>query len=187
VAGEGSSAVLVNRGRLYRSDDLESVRPLVAEVGDAAALAVASDGGIYLATGSGRFFRTAGQGQPEEIEAKGGPDEVLALAAAPPTLLAGGLTSGLWRSEDSGASWGRILGTPTRAVMFDRRGAGRSFIATAGGVLASEDGRQWEFTGLRDPVETLAQTPDSYFAITAERLVYQSADGVNWRPLVLER
>ena len=190
VAGGESGAVLLNGGKLYRSEDLRTLNPLPGEAGEAAALAVASTGEIYLATGAGRFFRAAATGRPQEIEGDRGPDEVLALAAgegSPAPLLAGGLTSGLWRSDDGGARWSRILGTPTRAAMLDRQVAGRGFIATAGGVLVSTDGRQWEFTDLRDAVEALAQTQDSYFAITAARLVFQSPDGLEWRQLTRER
>lgn len=190
VAGAEGGAVLLNGGKLFESDDLRRLRPLPGEVTVAAALAVSPSGVIYFATGSGRFFTTTKGGRPHEIEAEGGPDEVLALAAgagSPPPLLAGGLTSGLWRSEDGGTRWSRILGTPTRAAMLDRRTPGRGFIATAGGVLVSADGREWEFTDLRSPVESLAQTQDSYFALTADRLVYRSPDGLEWRPLTLER
>lgn len=190
VAGGESGAVLLNGGRLYRSEDLRTLTLLPGEAGEAAALAAAPTGEIYLATGPGRFFRAAANGKPQEIEGDPGPDEVLALAAgegSPAPLLAGGLTSGLWRSDDGGARWSRILGTPTRAAMLDRQVAGRGFIATAGGVLVSTDGRLWEFTDLRDAVEALAQAEGSYFAITAGRLVFQSADGRAWRPLTQER
>ncbi|MEX2552750.1 MAG: hypothetical protein WD627_07100 [Actinomycetota bacterium] len=186
LAGGESGAVLLNGGKLYRSEDLRTLTPLPGEAREAAALAAGPTGEIYLATGSGRFFRAAADGKPREIEGDRGPDEVLALAAgegSPPPLLAGGLNSGLWRSDDGGARWSRILGTPTRAAMLDRQVAGRGFIATAGGVLVSADGRRWEFTDLRDAVEALAQTQDMYFAITAERLVYESPDGLEWKPL----
>jgi hypothetical protein len=70
--------------------------------------------------------------------------------------------------------------------MIDQRSGGRTFLATAGGILVSRDARTWEFTDLREPVEAIAQTAESYFAVTAARLVYESSDGQGWRPLVLD-
>jgi hypothetical protein len=101
-------------------------------------------------------------------------------AADRPLMLAGGLSSGLWRSEDGGSHWERILGTPVRAALVDRREAGRLMIGTAGGVLTSTPTRPWEFTDLRVAVEALTQTGDGYFAVTADRLLYQSGDGLKW-------
>ena len=193
-AGEGA-AVLVNGGSLYTSDDLATLAPLADDVPEASALAAGPSGEVYLATAEGRFYKRSGDGPFEMLPEAEGPEDPLALAAgpssppivgAPSVLMAGGLSSGLWRSADDGARWRKILGTPTRAVMIDRRTAGRTFLATAGGILVSSDARTWEFTDLREPVETLAQTGESYFAITAARLLYASSDGQKWRALALD-
>ncbi|HYN98858.1 MAG TPA: hypothetical protein VEU28_04220, partial [Actinomycetota bacterium] len=87
---------------------------------------------------------------------------------------------GLWHSEDGGSTWSRSLETPIRAAMFDHARPGRRVIGTAGGVLWSTATRPWQFTDLRVPVEALAQTADGYFAMTAERLLFESSDGVRW-------
>lgn len=190
VANNGSGAVLVNGGAVYGTRDLTTFAKVgAAPDGVVGVVGVSANGAaeLYFATGTGRFFRGAGGQAPLEIQAQGGPEDVVTLSVAgpAPTLLAGGLTSGLWLSADGGLAWTRLLGTPTRSALLDNRQAGRTFIATAGGVLTSADGREWNFTDLREPVEALAQSPDAYWAIAASRVLYESADGLTWRAKTL--
>jgi hypothetical protein len=195
VTGSGDGAVVLNGSALYTSGDLATLAPLAGDVPEASALAAGPSGEVYLATRESRFFKKTGEEPLEKLPEAEGPEDPLALAAgpntppivgAPPVLMAGGLSSGLWRSADEGARWSKILGTPTRAVMIDQRTAGRTYLATAGGILVSSDARTWEFTDLREPVETLAQTAESYYAVTAARLLYASPDGQKWSALALD-
>lgn len=189
VANGNLGALVLNGGRILESADLEAFADRGAAVDAAVSLAGNSGGDVFLATGNGRFFLGGFGGEPMELAAQGGPQDVISLAVAEtsPTLLAGGLTSGLWRSEDGGLAWTRLLGTPTRSALLDNRTSGRGFIATAGGVLTSRDGRQWSFTDLRESVEALAQSPNAYYAITASRLLYKSSDGLTWKAQVLTK
>lgn len=183
VANAAAGALALNGGRIYETADLESFSPRGKAVAGAVALAGNASGEIFLATGDGRFFRSGPGGTPVEIAARGGPPDVVTLAVFPGSnqLLAGGLSSGLWRSAGGGVVWTRVLGTPTRSALLDGRFPGRGLIATSGGVLVSQDGRQWSFTDLREPVEALSQSPTGYFALTASRLLYESADGLTWQ------
>lgn len=188
VAGSGDGVVVLSGGTLYRSADLESFVAAPGELGRASALGVAPGGRIYVAREGRGLLVIDGDGSQTTISLNGGPPEVLALAVdegETPVILAGGLSSGLWRSGDGGESWMRILQTPIRAVLIDRKRPGRVLIGTAGGVLASTQTDPWEFTDLRVPVEALAETSEGYFAITADRLLYESEDGAAWEASVL--
>lgn len=187
VANNGTGAVLVNGGAVYGTRDLTTFARVGAAPDGVVGLSAHGAAELIFATGTGRFFRGAGGQELLEIQARGGPRDVVTLSVAgpAPTLLAGGLSSGLWLSEDGGLAWTRLLGTPTRSALLDNRQAGRTFIATAGGVLTSADGREWSFTNLREPVEALAQSPDAYWAVSASRVLYESADGLTWRAKTL--
>lgn len=183
AASAGADAVVWNSGKLYRSSGLEDFTHYPPELQKITALTGGAGGTVYAA-GPGEVFRIQ-PGRPVSSRSfDGGPPEILALAVgegSPPGMLAGDLSSGLWLSEDNGESWSRILETPIRAVLLDRAEPGRRFIGTAGGVLWSTQTEPWQFTDLRVPVEALAQTPDGYFAITGDRLLFESADGLAWK------
>lgn len=188
VSGFGDGAVVLSGGTLYRSADMENFAALPGELGRASALSVAPGGRIYVAREGAGLLVVDGDGSQRTISLEGGPPEVLALAVGEgevPVILAGGLSSGLWRSDDGGVRWMRILQTPIRATLIDRKQSGRVLIGTAGGVLTSTPTDPWEFTDLRVPVEALAETADGYFAITAERLLYESEDGIAWQASIL--
>ncbi len=182
VAGAGAQVVVLSGGALYRSSDLGEFSLVQEGLGRATALTATPDGKVYVARGAEILVLDPGGGS-SPIEVTEGPPEMLAFAVGEgdrPLMLAGGLSSGLWRSEDGGSRWDRILGTPVRAALVDRRESGRLMIGTAGGVLTSTPTRPWGFTDLRVAVEALTQTDDGYFAVTADRLLYRSADGLKW-------
>ncbi len=185
VAGSGSTIAVVSGGALSVTSDLAVFRPVSGDLDRPTALTVTSQGQIWVADESGVHFTGEGPGLPNPVPLEGGPGEVLSLGVQSgdaddrPTILAGGLSSGLWRSDDGGMKWQRILGTPTRAILVDPAEAERYFIGTAGGVLAASRTTP-EFTDLRLAVEALAESEGTFYAITAERLVYESKDGLKW-------
>ncbi|MGQ0679045.1 MAG: hypothetical protein ACT4OM_05210 [Actinomycetota bacterium] len=189
VAGDGAGGALaLYRDEVFEASDLRSFTKRGSVPDGTVAPAVGPAGEIYLAIADGRFYRF-GESSPVEFATEGAPEELIALAVSltePMVLLAGGLSSGLWRFTEGEGRWTRLLGTPTRAVLVDEGTPGRSFIATAGGVLGSRDGRVWEFTELREPVEALAQSAGTIFAITSSRLLYESVDGTVWKARALQ-
>ncbi|CAN5835020.1 hypothetical protein BH23ACT12_BH23ACT12_10130 [soil metagenome] len=183
AASAGADVFVLSSGNLYRSSDLENFTESVPDLGGVTALTAGSEGTVYAARPAEVLTIPPG-GPPSPRGFDRGPPEILALAVgegASTGMLAGDLSSGLWQSEDSGFTWSRILETPIRAVLLDRAEPGRRFIGTAGGVLWSTVTQPWQFTDLRVPVEALAQTPDGYLAITGDRLLFESADGLTWK------
>ncbi len=186
VAGAGPEVVAVTGGRLFRSSDLKEFLPVDAWLPGVTGLAAVEDGTVYAATGDGQIVSVRADGERVAAGFEVGPPQVLALAVADDgrTMLAGDLNTGLWRSENGGSQWSRILQTPIRAALLDRDRTGRQLIATAGGVLWSTRTEPWQFTDLRVGVEALAQTADGYFAVTADRLLFESADGLRWTAVI---
>jgi hypothetical protein len=187
VAGTGRGAVLYNDGELFYADRGKFAEA-TAELAGASALTSTPDGTVYAARGR-ELVVLAPDGKRRTVEFDQGPPRILALAVGDTgsELMAGGLSTGLWRSDSGGKEWTRILETPIRAALIDRGKPGRRLIGTAGGVLWSTETRPWQFTDLRVPVESLAETPDGYFAITADRLLYESEDGLEWKVRILQQ
>lgn len=182
VAGAADMVVVVSGGRLSATSDLRTFDPLPADPGRATALAAASDGTVWVAGGSGRLLVVNPDGSTTRLSLKGGPRQVLSLAVLPGeprTILAGGLSDGLWRSVTAGREWEQILGTPIRAVQADPAEPGRYLIGTAAGALTASRTAP-EFTDLRQPVEALAESAGTFYAITLDRLLYESEDGTTW-------
>lgn len=177
VAGSGSTVALVNGGKVSVTSDLEEFAPVPGEVENATALTVTPNGRMWVAAGAERLLTGDSAGlEPSEAPRRGGPREVLSLGARDGELLAGGLSSGLWRYD---GTWQRILGTPIRAILVDPASPDRYLLGTSAGVLVA--GRTApEFTDLRLPVEALTESDGTYFAITGDRLLYESQDGVTW-------
>lgn len=183
VAGTGSGVALWSSGTLYRSADLENFTEAVPDLKGLTALTGLTDGTVLGARGR-ELILVGADGDPKSVDFEDGPREILALAAGEGSadeMLAGNLSSGLWRSEDEGRSWERILETPIRAALLDRAEPGRRLIGTAGGVLWSTVTEPWQFTDLRVPVEALAETENGYLAITSDRLLFESRDGLEWK------
>ncbi len=186
VAGAGSEVVAVSGNKLFRSAGSKGFSAVEESLPAVRALSGTGDGTAYLAADSMKIVRVARGGEPVAGEFEDGPPQILALSVADDgaTMLAGDLNTGLWRSEDAGTEWTRILQTPIRAALVDRATPGRQLIATAGGVLWSTRADPWQFTDLRVGVEALAQSADGYFAVTADRLLFESEDGLSWRSVV---
>ena len=183
VAGAGPGAAALSSGALYRFSDLDSFRAAPPGLSGVTALTGLPDGTVFVARGR-EVLRIDTDGSRSPVAFDEGPEEILALAigeGANPEMLAGDLSSGLWRSEDQGRTWERILETPIRAALVDRAEPGRRLIGTAGGVLWSTETQPWQFTDLRVAVEALAETDDGYLAITSDRLLFESSDGLEWK------
>jgi hypothetical protein len=180
VADGRTVGLVLSRGSVWLTRDLSAIERR-SQVGSAVAVAVASDDSVYVVKDPQHVLRISGN-ESRELSFSRGPEEIVALAAVDAgSLLAGGLTSGLWESRDEGLTWRRLLQTPIRAILVDPARKGRIFIATSGGILASNDeGRRWRFTGMRLPVEALAESGGRFFALSADRLVYVSTDGETW-------
>lgn len=193
VTAAGGAGVALVDGRLLRTEDLVTFQPVTGEQLAGTALAGLPEGSVYVWTGSRTVARAPAGGPVERLPlGDAAPPDVLALAVAPagPAILyAGGIASGLHRSADSGASWTRLLATPVRAILIDPADPRRLLLGTPGGVLVSADGGlSWEFTELRSRIEGLAEHGGRFFAVTSDRLVFASPDGVRaWEALALER
>lgn len=191
VARSGDAALALVGTALLHTRDLRAFDPVADEALPATALAGLPDGSALLWDGgAGRVVRVSPDGSVAAVPlGEGSPREVVGLAAVPgdpPVLFAGGIVAGLWESPDGGRTWTRLLGTPVRAVLADPARPDRLLLGTPGGVLFSVNaGRTWEFTELRAGVEGLAaRGAGEFYALTRDRLVYGSADGVTgWEAL----
>jgi hypothetical protein len=181
VADGRTHGVVLAKQTVWLTTDLSTFKKQ-RRVGAAVAVAAAPDDEMYVVKDAGSAIGISGD-ETQELSFSRGPQEIVAFAVTMErrVLLAGGLTSGLWETRDEGMTWRRLLKTPTRAILVDPRRADRILIATAGGILHSTDeGRSWQFTSMRLPVEALAESGGRFFALSMDRLVYVSTDGVSW-------
>lgn len=196
-AGAPGGPVVASGSELFRFSDSLSAQsqPLLRLKGQVTALSGDPGGRIYVVQDASRIAVVENEGGvSRSFTPRRGPREILAIdmIAGPPDagqsefLFAGGLTSGVWRSSEPERSWLQVLKTPVRAILVDDEDSKRVFLGTAGGVLVSTNsGLSWSFTGLRVPVEALAQAHGRYYALLRERLVYQSPNGQSgWEPVV---
>jgi hypothetical protein len=182
VTAEAGVAFAASRESIARIDTSRTSVQLARPGSTPSALAAAESGEIYFATGDGRFFRVAASGSVAETSAKDAPSEVLAMDEDGGTLYAGGLVSGLYRSNDLGESWTQILKTSLTAIVVDPDNGERILIGTPGGVLISEDsGASWGFTEMRSSISGLSAKGGAFFAL-GDRFLFRSEDGKrNWR------
>lgn len=178
VASGGGSGFVLAGGSLYRAEGADSFDRLATAGGTA--LAVTGAGEVRIAA-AGRLLSVGPEGEVSATAlGSGAPREIIALAAegTSPTVYAGGVVSGLWRSEDGGTTWRRLLQTPARAVLIDPENPARLLLATPGGILLSDDrGLSWGFTELRARTEGVTVGEEGFFALTSDRLVVGSRDG----------
>ena len=123
----------------------------------------------------------------EVLRAGGGPTELLALPggavlAAVRTTSGAGDGVGVWRSDDGGAAWARVLDAATVALAVGPDGT--AYAGSGAGVWRSVDGgRTWAERSDR-PSADLAVTPDgALFAAWSFFGVARSTDGgATWAP-----
>ncbi|HLF70449.1 MAG TPA: hypothetical protein VI541_05775 [Actinomycetota bacterium] len=167
---------------LAKTSDLATFDVGAGSLLPAVAISVDSAGNIYVAEDPRHYALVGPDGGLQRITAGPGPQDVIAIAGIPGepvTLLVGGLNSGLWRSTDGGLHWRQILLTPTRALLIDPSNAKKVLLGTAGGVLYSRDGGlRWFFSDLRSSVEALSASGGRFYALTQDRLLYSSEDGI---------
>lgn len=179
VAQASGEVLVLTGGDLYRGEGLSGLSVVASGLPEATALAGDASGRAWL-SGEGQLLVVERDGSRRSVEYEQGPEGVVALSVTeenPVRLYAGGISSGLWVSQDGGHTWEQVLQTPVRAVASN---GDRRFIGTAGGVLHSTPVQPWEFTDLRLSVEALARADGEFAAVTADRLVYRSADGIEW-------
>ena len=180
VASDGTTSYVLAGGTLKSTRDLRSFGTRATGV-TGTVIAPGPDGTVYLAAGRS-VDRLASGGAPlAPLPGRPAPGvfSMAVVGDGPGSVLVGAI-GGLWRTDDAGRTWQRILGTPSQAVLVDPANPPRSLLGTPGGVLVSETGgRQWHQTEMRKDVHGLSQAGGRFFAVTTERLVYGSNDGTS--------
>ena len=187
VAGGGARALVASGRELVSTTDLRSVSRVALLPAVPTALATASGGAVYAIDRWGVLARVEGAGTATHV-GRPGPGSALGLAvveAPTPVVYAAGLAAGLWRSDDGGKQWSRLLATPAQAILPDAASPGRILLGTPGGLLVTRDGgRSWELTTLQVAVRGLARRGDHTYVLTGDRLLLVSRDGEHdWQPL----
>jgi hypothetical protein len=185
VASDGTTSYVLAGGVLKSTRDLHRFTAVATGV-TGSVIAPRPDGTVYVASGRS-IIRIAPGGAPVPPLAGAPWSQVLAIAVVgekPGSVLVGGV-GGLWRTDDAGATWQRILGTPAQAVLVDPSNSERILLGTPGGMLESvSGGLAWRQTELRKDVHGLSAENGKFFAVTTERVVYGSNDGATgWRAL----
>ena len=181
VASSSSTAYVLTGGELRSTTDLRAFTNIAAVKGTV--IGAGQDGSVdvldgttitHLAPDGTRSVLPAGRSQPSGILA-------LALSPAnPQTIFLGGPVSGLWRTQDGGATWQLLDRIPVQALLVDPANPQELFVGTVGGVFVSTDGGQaWAPTSLRNDVNGLSASGGRIYAVGSDRLIYVSTDGVN--------
>jgi hypothetical protein len=185
VASDGMTSYVLAGGTLKSTRDLRTFGTVATGV-TGSVIAPGPGGTIYVAAGR-TITRIAGSGVA--LPPLAGPPlaDILSMAVVgdrPGSVLVGAI-GGLWRTDDAGSTWQRILGTPTQAVLVDPSYPERILLGSPGGVLLSVNGGlQWHQTEMRKDVHGLSAENGKFFAVTTERIVYGSNDGVtSWTAL----
>jgi hypothetical protein len=179
VASDGTASYVLAGGVLKSTKDLRTFGTLATGV-TGTVIAPGPGGSIYVAAGRS-ITRIASGGAPLPPLAGAPVRDLLAMAVVGDkagSVLVGAI-GGLWRTDDAGGTWQRILGTPTQAVLVDPSNPQRILLGSPGGVLLSVNGGlQWHQTGMRQDVHGLSAENGKFFVVTRERVVYGSNDGV---------
>ena len=179
VASDGTTSYVLAGGILKSTKDLRTFGTVATGV-TGTVIAPGPGGAIYVAAGRS-ITRIAGSGTPLPPLAGAPVPDVLTMAVVGEragSVLVGAI-GGLWRTDDAGTTWQRILGTPTQAVLVDPSNPQRILLGSPGGVLLSVNGGlQWHQTGMRQDVHGLSAENGKFFAVTRDRVVYGSNDGV---------
>ncbi|HLJ07617.1 MAG TPA: hypothetical protein VKX24_03715, partial [Acidimicrobiia bacterium] len=131
-----------------------------------------------------RITRVGADGSESVLPAgRSEPTGIVALAlspANPQTVYLGGPVSGLWRTQDGGATWQLLDRIPAQALLVDPANPQEIFVGTVGGAFVSTDGGQtWAPTSLRNDVNGLSAAGGRIYAVGSERLIYASTDGIS--------
>lgn len=184
VAQAGPELLVLSQGTLYKGEDPGSFEVFAESMPDALALAGDASGRAWLGR-EGELVVVERTGRRRSVQMREGPKDMVTLAVDDTNtdrIIAGSLSSGLWFSRNGGRRFEPVLETPTRAAMVGVTG-GRRFIGTSGGVLYATPTDPWEFTDLRLSIEALARAGRNFYAVTTDRLVYRSVDGLTWEPV----
>ncbi|HWD72584.1 MAG TPA: hypothetical protein VG779_08670 [Actinomycetota bacterium] len=183
VASDGATSYVLAGGTLKSTRDLRTFGTLATGV-TGTVIAPGPDATVYVAAGRSIDRVASGGAQSPPLPGAPAPGvfSVAVVGDRPGSVLVGAI-GGLWRTDDAGRTWQRILGTPSQAVLVDPSNPERILLGTPGGVLVSENGGlQWHQTEMRKDVHGLSQAGGRFFAVTTERLVYGSNDGTGgWR------
>ena len=168
-------------------------------------IAIAPQDGQTLFVGSNAGLLKSRNGGQQFIRVLGGlpPDQIVMQVRFSPhnpkVLYAATGNTGLYRSQDAGVSWDRILSIPRitlGSIAFDPVNANRMFVATFGqGIFRSIDGGQ-TFKAINQglppqragltvrPIVIDPSDPDIVYAGTDGAGVFRSVDGGNtWQPM----
>jgi photosystem II stability/assembly factor-like uncharacterized protein len=187
VAGDGERVLAVSGRALVATTDLRTVAPVATLPDVPTAVAAGPDGDAYVIARSGELFRVDAGGNAVRA-GRPGPTSALGLAVVgttPPVVYAAGLGTGLWRSDDGGGRWSRLLATPAQAILPGAGSPDRILLGTPGGLLVTRDGgRSWRLSALQVPVRGIALSGGRYYALGEDRLLLVSPDGErDWRPV----
>lgn len=189
VVRAADRAVMMHNKILLETSDLVTYEPAYGVIQDGIAMAGDPEGNIYIAEDARHLVLIKSDDSLQRVTAIDGPREVITMGGIPGdpvVILAGGLTSGFWRSLGGDRPWRQILKTPARSILVDRTKQDRILLGTAGGIFYSNDeGFKWSYSEMRLPVEALAEHQGIYYALTADRILYFSKTGISgWNRLV---
>lgn len=167
--------------KVARFTDLSRFEPILDGLDLGTAVARGEGDEVFVITPDG-LSRLTRDEAPRSIEVDGeGPRDPISLAFKPPnSLLVGALVDGIWEIDLSSPRWRMVAPTPTKALIVDS--SGRFLVGTPGGLLwGNDDG--FGFTELRVAVEGIAEADGVFYAVTSDRVVFVSEDGVDdWAP-----
>ena len=189
VARAADKAVVLHNKILLDTSDLVTYERSYGVIQGGIAMAGDPEGNVYIAEDARHLVLIKSDNSLQRVTAIKGPREVVTIGGIPGdpvVILAGGLTSGFWRSLGGDAPWRKILKTPARSILVDRTKQDRILLGTAGGIFYSNDeGFKWIYSEMRLPVEALAEHQGIYYALTADRILYFSKSGISgWKRLV---
>jgi hypothetical protein len=181
VSSNASTAFVLAGGELRSTTDLHTFAPVAAVAGTV--IAAGADGSVdVVGSGGRRISHVAPGGVVTTLPSpRSQPTGIFAMAVSPVadgTIWAGGPVSGLWRTQDGGASWQLLDRIPVQALLVDPAHPEDLYVGTVGGLFASTDGGlRWQPTQLRNDVTGLAEAGGRFYAVGSDRLIYASPNG----------